>query len=224
MTTLFVTSAGTDIGKTHVCCRLLDYLAPKFRLRCVKPVVTGFESATQETSDTLRLLRAQILEVDQAAIEATSPWRYRAALSADMAAANEGTSLPFDELVAFSREPEDVELNLIEGIGGVMAPLDDKHTVLDWIEALDTEVLLVVGSYLGSISHTLSAFDVLARRARKPLAIVVSQSSNEPVSTADTARSLELHCGGIPIAILPRDGAANAAALAALIQRLLKLR
>ena len=26
---------------------------------------------------------------------------------------------------------------LIEGIGGVMVPLDDRHTVLDWMAALD---------------------------------------------------------------------------------------
>ena len=224
MTTLFVTSSGTDIGKTHVCCLLLEALAPKFRLRCIKPVVTGFDPAALDSSDTARLLRAQDLEIDQARIEATSPWRYRAALSADMAAAREGTSIPFAELVAFSRRPAGAELNLIEGIGGVMAPIDDEHTVLDWIEAIETKVLLVVGSYLGSLSHTLSAVEVLSHRARKPLAIVVSQSLSEPVSTSDTVRSLELHCGDIPIERVPRDDAADAASLAALVQRLLKLR
>ena len=223
MTTLFITSSGTDIGKTYVCCKLLEALAPKFELRCIKPIVTGFDSATQESSDTARLLRAQHLTTDQAHIDATSPWRYRAALSADMAAAKEGSHISIEDLVAFSRPPSGIELNLIEGIGGVMAPIDDQHTVLDWIERIETEVLLVVGSYLGSLSHTLSAVDVLSRRARRPLAIVVSQSVTEPVATPETVRSLEQHCGDIPIAIMPRDGAADAASLAALIQRLLKL-
>ena len=39
---------------------------------------------------------------------------------------------------------------LIEGIGGVMVPLDDKRTVLDWMAALDIPLLLVAGSYLGA--------------------------------------------------------------------------
>ena len=43
---------------------------------------------------------------------------------------------------------------LIEGIGGIMVPLDARHTVLDWMNALDLPLLLVAGSYLGSLSHT----------------------------------------------------------------------
>ncbi len=45
--------------------------------------------------------------------------------------------MPFDELVAFCREPRAVDVTLIEGIGGVMVPLDDTHTVLDWLVALE---------------------------------------------------------------------------------------
>ena len=42
-----------------------------------------------------------------------------------------------------------------------MVPLDDTHTVLDWIAAVDAPVLLVTGSYLGSLSHTLTALGML---------------------------------------------------------------
>ena len=53
---------------------------------------------------------------------------------------------------------------LIEGIGGIMVPLDDEHTVLDWMLVLQLPVILVAGSYLGTLSHTLTALDVLRRR------------------------------------------------------------
>ena len=204
MKSLFVTSSGTDIGKTHVCCRLIEALRPRIRLRCIKPVVTGFHPGTVDSSDTARLLRAQEIEVNQSSIEATSPWRFRAALSADMAAAREGRGLPFDEVLAFCRSVADVDLNLIEGIGGVMAPIDETHTVLDWISSLETKTLLVVGSYLGSLSHTLSAVDVLARCSRTPAVIVISQSEVEPIPTEETAECLARHCAGIPISIMPR--------------------
>jgi dethiobiotin synthetase len=218
--TLFVTSSGTDIGKTLVCCSLLESLGDTLAVRCIKPVVTGFDPDHPEGSDTARLLEAQGLAVDAANIDATSPWRFREPLSADMAASREGRSVAFDELVEFSRGPEDADLNLIEGIGGVMAPIDERHTVLDWIAALDTGVLLVVGSYLGSLSHTLTAVDVLTRAGRKPIGIVVSQSLQEPVPTAETAASLESHCQGLPVVIFPRDAAARSGAAAALTQRL----
>jgi dethiobiotin synthetase len=223
MTSLFVTSSGTDIGKTYVCCQLISAWGSSIEIRCIKPVVTGFDARQPESTDTARLLNAQRLDVDQDRIEATSPWRYREALSADMAASREGKSLPFDEIVAFSRPPSDVDLNLIEGIGGVMAPIGGEHTVLDWIAALDTSVLLVVGSYLGSLSHTLTAVDVLSRRDRRPVAVVISESIDEPVTPAETASSLGRFLSDLPIEILPRDDAATAASVAARIQRVLRL-
>jgi dethiobiotin synthetase len=219
MTSLFVTSSGTDIGKTHVCCGLLSSLPADLRVRCIKPIVTGFDPEAADASDTGRLLTAQGLPVDAAGIAATSPWRFRAALSADMAAARERTAVPFDELVAFSRAPPDCALNLIEGIGGVMAPIDSRHTVLDWIEAVDTRALLVVGSYLGTLSHTLTALHALTSRGVDLVAIVVSQSVEEPVPTAETAACLERFSGGVPVAVLPRDANADFAPLAALIGR-----
>lgn len=205
MTTLFVTSSGTDIGKTHVCCHLVERLRSRVRLRCTKPVVSGFDTEHLDTCDTARLIRAQGLPVDAKTIDATSPWRFRAAVSADMAAARENRTIPFGELLAFCRAGSGEDLNLIEGIGGVMAPIDDGNTVLDWITALDTRTLLVVGSYLGSLSHSLTAVDALMRRGRSPVAIVVSQSETEPVPTEETAACLARHCDEIPIMIMWRD-------------------
>jgi dethiobiotin synthetase len=225
MTSLFVTSSGTDIGKTHVCCQLISFWQPKIKLRCSKPVVTGFDPNVPNSTDTGRLLNAQNLGINPTQIEKTSPWRFRSALSADMAAAREGRLVPFDELVAFCRAPADVDLNLIEGIGGVMAPLDQDHTILDLISALETSVLLVVGSYLGTLSHTLTAVEVLTQRGRPPLAIVLSESPSSPVPAGETASTLDRFCRDIPIAILPRvdADATAAAALATSIAPLLKL-
>jgi len=219
MTTCFVTSSGTGIGKTHVCCRLLATLPAALTRRCLKPVISGFDAANAADSDTARLLAAQGLALDDATIAATSPWRFRAPLSPDMAAAREGRAIPYDELVAFSRAPPGVELNLIEGVGGVMAPLDEQHTVLDWIAALDATTVLVVGSYLGTLSHTLTALAVLQQRAVDVLAIVISQSAEEPVPMDETRASLKHLAPDVPVLVMPRDPAGDAAELAALVTK-----
>jgi dethiobiotin synthetase len=236
MATLFVTGSGTDIGKTFVSCRLLAALPRELRVRAVKPVVTGFpgEGTDPKASDTAiatvpdpavaesdtgRLLRAQGLPLNRDTIVATSPWRFRAPLSADMAAAREERRIDFNELVAFCRAPARVDLNLVEGIGGVMAPLDDQHTVIDWIAALEARTLLVVGSYLGALSHALTAHAALNARGIETVAIVISQSLIEPVPTTETAASLSPRVGATPVLILPRDENASAAELAALLRR-----
>ena len=88
-----------------------------------------------------------------------SPWRFAAPLAPDMAAAREGRALDFDRPDRVCRHAIDARTDvlLIEGIGGIMVPLDERHTVLDWMVALRLPVLLVAGSYLGTISHTLTA-------------------------------------------------------------------
>jgi dethiobiotin synthetase len=219
MATLFVTGSGTGIGKTFVCCRLLAALPPELRVRAIKPVVTGFADAAAGESDTGLLIRARGLPLNGDTIAATSPWRFRAPLSADMAAALEQRRIPFDELVEFSRAPPAVDLNLVEGIGGVMAPLDASHTVLDWIAALEAPALLVVGSYLGTLSHSLTAHAALRSRGVDVAAIVISRSAEEPVPAEDTAASLRHYIGVTPVTILPRDAQASAAAMAALLLR-----
>jgi dethiobiotin synthetase len=213
-----VTGTGTGIGKTFVCCRLLEALAVSRTVRCLKPVITGFDPGRPERSDTALLLTAQGKTVNAANIDSTSPWRYQDAMSADMAARRDQRPLPFPDLIEYSRAPAGPGLNLIEGVGGVMAPLNDRHTVLDWIAAIETAVLLVTGSYLGSLSHTLTALAALANRSRPPIAIVISQSEDEPVPTAESAATLRNFVSDTPVLVMPRRERANAAELAALLQ------
>ena len=85
-----------------------------------------------------------------------------------------------------------------------MVPLDAKRTVLDWMAALDIPLLLVVGGYLGTISHTLTALDVLAQRKLKIAAIVVSESERNPVELDDTVASIARFSDGVDVIGLPR--------------------
>ena len=45
-----------------------------------------------------------------------------------------------------------------------MAPIDDAHTGLDLMARLGHPVILVTGSYLGALSHTLTALAALRGR------------------------------------------------------------
>src|SRR5262245_31106905 len=206
MTTLFVTSSGTGIGKTLVTLRLIAELkAAGRRVRALKPVASGFDAAHPEGSDTALLLRAQELEPTAANLDAVSPWRFAAPLSPDMAAARARRRVPFDALVAHCRAAGlSGEVTLIEGVGGVMVPLDAEHTVLDWIAALEAPALLVVGSYLGTLSHSLTAVAALHARRVAIAGIVVSESEVEPVSTAETAATLAGFTAPVPIRVLLR--------------------
>ena len=155
-------------------------------------MVSGYDSSVVETSDPAVLLRALERPVSADEIAAIAPFRFRAPLSPDIAAAREGRSIDFDELVEFSRDAVAANngLMFIEGVGGIMVPLDAERTVLDWMAALGLPVILVVGGYLGTISHTLTALDVLTKRGLRIAAIVVSEKDNDTVPLDDTVASI----------------------------------
>jgi dethiobiotin synthetase len=149
-------------------------------------------------------------------VAAIAPWRFAAPLSPDLAAAREGRRIDFDALVGWCRREIDANagLLLVEGIGGAMVPLDARRTVRDWIAALGIPALLVAGSHLGALSHTLSALAALREVGVAPVAIVVNESADSTVSLADTLASLGPHVGGVPLLVLRRDDAAGLARLA----------
>lgn len=206
MNGLFVTSSGTGVGKTFVMRTLIASLRRAGRpVGALKPVVSGFDPEGLETSDTAEILAALGQAPTPEHVARVSPWRFGPPLSPDMAAAREGRRIDFDELVAYCRQIQEEQegLLLVEGIGGVMVPLDGRHTVLDWIVALEVPALLVVGSYLGTLSHTLTAASALLARGVE-LQVVISESVESPVPLEETRSCLERHLPGVDVVCLPR--------------------
>jgi dethiobiotin synthetase len=206
MSAFFVTSSGTDIGKTFVTAGLLRTYQNQNRIaHAVKPVLSGFDPANIQESDTGILLAAVKQDATMENVKAITPWRFAAPLAPDMAARREGPSLDFKAVVDFSRRAIDDNSTLfIEGVGGVMAPLTETHTVMDWIEALGVPTLLVVGSYLGAISHTLTALKTVQSHGFQVAAIVVSESVGSTVPLEDTLSSISRFAGKVPCLALPR--------------------
>ncbi len=199
---LFITSSGTGIGKTHVTCALVEQaLAARKSVEAYKPVASGFDPAAVAPSDTGKILKSLGLAPIACNIERMSPWRFAAPLAPSMAARVENRPLEYPRLIEFTREVarSSADIVLIEGVGGVMAPLTDGKTVLNWIEDSGFDALLVVGSYLGAISHALTALEVLKGR-RVPLrGIVVNQPGTPDVSVEDTCAEIGRRAGGIPV-------------------------
>lgn len=213
MPTVFVTSSGTEIGKTFVTAGLVRHLRDAGRaVDAIKPVVTGFDPDASGGSDPDLLLRALGRSPTPEEIARISPWRFAAPVAPELAARREGRSIEFRALVDFCRSAETRnKLLLIEGVGGVMVPLDDRHTVIDWISALRIPAIVVVGSYLGTISHSLTALHVLAQRNLTTLAIVVSETPGSPVSHEDTVDSIRRFADTIDVIPLPRLAGASPA-------------
>jgi dethiobiotin synthetase len=207
----FITATGTDLGKTWLTAGIVAACrAHGVPVRALKPVMSGYDPNHPAESDAAKIGAGSTAE----AIAAISPWRFAAPLSPDLAAAREGMQIDFNQLVGWCRK--EIEANegvlLIEGIGGVMVPLDGQHTVRDWIAALELQTLLVCGTYLGALSHALTALAALREVGVVSALIVVNESPDSGVANvglADTLTALAPHAGagGIPLLPLRRDHA-----------------
>ncbi|MGC6512546.1 MAG: dethiobiotin synthase [Parvibaculales bacterium] len=208
---VFVAATGTDIGKTYVTGALIRHLRATGIAACaLKPVISGFEDDNIAESDTGQLLAAMDRPPTPDEAAKISPWRLRAALSPDMAAARENRHIEIQEVTNFCRQDanrSDADITFIEGVGGIMVPLNASATTLDWQVALNIPCLLVIGSYLGTMSHCLTALDTLSAKGIMPLAVILNESPQSPVPLAETAASLIPFVNDIPIVPLPRNGA-----------------
>ncbi len=209
MSAYFITATGTDIGKTFVARGLIRALRGAGRdVAALKPVVSGFDPLEAAGSDSGLLLAALGRPVTPDTIDEISPWRFAAPLAPDLAAAREGRDVDMRELIRFCHAAIAAERDvlLIEGAGGLMSPVSAEHIMLDWIGALGLPVILVAGSYLGTISHTLTALDVLARRALRVAALVVSETAGSPVRLEETCDMLSRFASQHELVALPRLG------------------
>jgi dethiobiotin synthetase len=209
MTHIFVTASGTDIGKTVVSEILIRQLIAKGKeIAALKPVLSGLEGVPLEETDSGRMLSAMGTEISEDAIAAITPWRFDPPLSPDMAAVRAGQNLDLLDLMNFCLAPNGKDHVLIEGAGGVLVPINATATMSDWMQSLkarvELKVILVVGSYLGTISHTLTALESLKTRDLTPAVIVVSTSEVNPVPVEETAEVMARFVGNVPIAIVPR--------------------
>lgn len=209
MTHIFVTASGTDIGKTVVSEILIRQLIAKGKeIAALKPVLSGLEGVPLEETDSGRMLSAMGTEISEDAIAAITPWRFDPPLSPDMAAVRAGQNLDLLDLMNFCLAPKGKDHVLIEGAGGVLVPINTTATMSDWMQSLkarvELKVILVVGSYLGTISHTLTALESLKTRDLTPAVIVVSTSEVNPVPVEETAEVMARFAGNVPIAIVPR--------------------
>jgi dethiobiotin synthetase len=209
MSAYFITASGTGIGKTFTTCALIHALREKGKnVAAYKPVISGF-TAEDNTTDTVTIRAA----LNDSSMEEVSPWRFTNPLSPDMASAKEGRQLSLSELAEWTvKIKKGTEAVLIETVGGLMVPINAQHTTRDWMVTGNIPLVMVTGSYLGAISHTLTTLAAAKAAKLRVVALVVNESEGSTVDLAATRDSIANHARDIPLIIAqPRVSSPQAA-------------
>lgn len=181
---LFVTGIGTDVGKTIVSAILTEALQADYW----KPVQAG-DLDNSDTIKVKRLVSNPVTKFHPEAYALTQPFSPHK--SADL----DGVLIDIDNF----HVPQTDNQLLIEGAGGLMVPLNNKHLVIDLIPKLDADAILVSRNYLGSINHTLLSVEALKSRHINIEAIIFNGDADEY-----TQSIIREHTGGnIPFYHIP---------------------
>ncbi len=191
----FITSTGTDIGKTFVLTNICQKLiAEGKKVTAIKPIISGFKDQ-DPNSDSAKILQVLGLDLTSQNLNNISPYRFLAPLAPNVAAALENKDINFDELTQFCQKhinqaKKDNSYLLIEGAGGVMTPITDDKVFADLIADLNIPTILVVGNYLGAISHTLTAIKAMSTYNIKIAEVILNIRDDDNVDAQDTLKVL----------------------------------
>jgi dethiobiotin synthetase len=168
---LFVVGTDTGVGKTRVAARIVAALAGQgLRVGVYKPAASGCRRVGRRlvSDDALALWRAAGQPGELAAV---CPQRFAAPLAPHLAAREERKEVNSDLLVRgveYWRKRSDIVV--VEGAGGLMSPIGERHYVADLAEAFAYPLVVVAPNRIGTINGTLLTLIAAAARPQ-PLAI-----------------------------------------------------
>jgi dethiobiotin synthetase len=199
---IFVTGNDTGAGKTVVSTALVAALRARgVNARGLKPIESG---CTEVDGARVGEDSARHAAVSGVPGLETCYRRYLPPLAPSAAARLTGEpEVTVEELVPWIRAHQaQVEWLVVEGVGGLMVPLNDHETVLDWMKALKPDrVVLVVGNRLGVISQTLTGAFVF-EKSGLPLS-AVALNAGPGVDLAEQSNLDELRPRVSPVVPFP---------------------
>lgn len=160
---LFITATTTGVGKTLISGLLLDYLWKQgVKAGYQKWVATGC-GGTVADLERVRQLAGQ--EVNPPPFDLQVPYRFPFAASPHLAAELAGQKIDPEVLIsAYATLKDRYEALLVEGVGGVLVPLNRDLLLAELVARLQIPTLLVAQTGLGALNHTLLSLEALRSR------------------------------------------------------------
>ena len=219
---LFITATDTNVGKTVATCAIAAALRrhePDMSVGVCKPFASGCRRDREGLVSPDGEALAHFADSAQP-LDVVTPIRFAAPLAPAVAAEASREAIDETPLVrALQRIDAECDAALIEGVGGVLVPLDPdrpKTTVVDLIAWLGLPVVIVCRANLGTLNHTAMTAALLKQRKGVKVAGLVINGYDADVAAAEdpsieSNRRWLAKMTGLPVlAVLPRVSEAMA--------------
>ena len=158
--TYFISGTDTNVGKTIVSAVLATKLAAHY----FKPIQCGLNKMNLKDSEVVKSLsnKAKILN---------ELYFLKKPLSPFVAAKLEKKQIDVNKILQFVKNLKTKKL-VIEGAGGLNVPINSNYLMSDLCQKLNTPLILVSRTKLGTINHTLMSLEVIKKKQINLLGII----------------------------------------------------
>jgi dethiobiotin synthetase len=176
---VFVTGSNTGVGKTVIAGAVAAAIkAQGLDVGVMKPVASGAKKIEGAlVSEDAVYLKKIIDSTDDD--DLVNPVRLEPSIAPTMAASKSGVPIDIDKIwKAYEALTNKHDFVVVEGIGGLMVPIDDTLFVADLVSKMDLALVIVSSDYLGAINHTLLTVEYARSRNIRIKGIVINMLKN----------------------------------------------
>jgi dethiobiotin synthetase len=205
---IFITGTDTGVGKTMVTAAIARSLAGKgLDVEVFKPIATGCLHRREGLVNSDAEFLAHWAN-SKFSLEQINPVRYSQALSPFAAARVSGVEIDWQAVqLSYHNLLANSEILLVEGIGGVMVPLEKDYMVIDMMADMGLGVLVVAENKLGVLNHAALTISACKTRGLEVLGVVFNRycAAESDLAQETNAAVLEEVCGVRVIAVIAYD-------------------
>ncbi len=177
---IFVTGSDTGVGKSVIAGAIAAVVkAHGVDTGVMKPFATGAKELHGKlVSEDVEFLKKMIeTEEDD---DLVNPIRFKPALAPTIAASKSGVSIDLDKIWnAYEVLKGKHDFVVVEGIGGLMVPINDTLFVADMVRKMDLPLVIVSKHCLGAINHTLLTLEYAKCKNLRIKGIVINMLKND---------------------------------------------
>lgn len=164
---IFVSGIGTNVGKSYATGWLANKLnSEKKNAITLKMIQTGNDGYSEDIDIHRKIMGLPLLDEDKDFTTAPIIMTYPA--SPHLAAKIDHCTIDLSKIDRSTEKLfEKYDTILMEGAGGLMVPITETYTTIDYIREHNLQLTLVTNGQLGSISHTLLALEAIKTRQIK---------------------------------------------------------
>ena len=179
MNSLFVTGTDTDVGKTCVTAGIVNHLLKmNVNVGVMKPFASGYKANTDSVSEDVEILMKYSGVNDP--VELVNPYYFEIPTSPYEACMKLNREVDISKVVdAYNQLASNHDVVIVEGIGGIMTPISQNYFVSDLISELNLNSIIVTGSKIGTVSHTMLTYEHSKQKNLNFKGFVVNQNVSE---------------------------------------------